>query len=123
MHDGPATLIASRQAGAAMRTTILKYATGAGVSGMLAVGAAAGFGHVDTGTDPTRQVTQFCVPAHDDDPNAHRLYCRNEDGWSGPAGGAAFACFMQEIGQRTLPPSIDSLRPCRIAIAAANRTR
>ena len=73
-----------------MRTTIWKCAVGAGLSGMLALGAAAGFGQVRTGTDPPSQVTQFCVPAHGDDPDAHRLYCRNEDNWSGPAGAAAF---------------------------------
>lgn len=58
---------------------------GAGLSGMLALSAAAGFGQVRTETGPANQVTQFCVPAHDDNPDAHRLYCRNEDGWSGPA--------------------------------------
>jgi len=104
-----------------MKTTILKYAMGVGLGSVLALGAAAGFGHVRTGTDAAGQVTQFCVPAHDDNPDAHRLYCRNEDGWSGPTGAAAFACFMQGIGERALLPAIDSLRPCRIAMIAADR--
>ena len=94
---------------------------GVGLGSMLALGAAAGFGPVRTGTDTASRVAQFCVPAHDDNPDAHRFYCRNEDGWSGPAGAAAFACFMQGIEERARLPVIDSHRPCRIAIAAADR--
>src|SRR5262245_51632390 len=92
-----------------MRTTIWKSAVGAGLCGMLAVGAAAGFGQVRTGTDPPSQVTQFCVPGHGDDPDAHRLYCRNEANWSGPAGAAAFAYFMQgrlRVGKESTQPDL-----------------
>ena len=104
-----------------MRTRILKYATGAALGGMLILGAAGGLAQVHVDPDPARQVAQFCVPAHDDSPDANRLYCRNEDGWSGATGAAAFACFMQGIEQRTSPLAIDSLRSCTIAIAAADR--
>jgi hypothetical protein len=104
-----------------MRTTMLKYAIGAGLGGILTLGAAAGLAQVHTEADTARHVAQFCVPAHDDNPDANRLYCRNEDGWSGPTGAAAFTCFMQGIEQRTSPLAIDSLRPCTIAIAAADR--
>lgn len=78
---------------ATMRRTILKYAIGVGLGGMLALGAAFGFGQVRTGTLAAGQVTQYCVPPQDH-PDAHRFYCRNEDGCSGPTGAAAFACFM-----------------------------
>jgi hypothetical protein len=82
----------------------------------VADGAAAGFGQVRSGTNPPRQVAQFCVPAHDDDPHAHRLYCCNEDSWSGPAGAAAFACSMQgigrpRIGKDNLQPDLPLLHP------------
>jgi hypothetical protein len=103
-----------------MRTTIVRYAVGAGLGGMLALGAATGFGQVRSGTVPDSQVTQYCVPSHDN-PDPIRLYCGNEDGWSGPTGAAAFACFMQGIEHRAFPPAIEPLRPCRIGMAAADR--
>jgi len=77
-----------------MRTAILKYALGAVLCGVLAFGAAAGFGEVGTAPVGASEVAQFCVPSLDN-PDAHRFYCRNEDGWSGPTGRAAFACAMQ----------------------------
>jgi hypothetical protein len=104
-----------------MRTTVLKYAIGAALGAMLALGAAAGLAQVGSGADTVSQVAQFCVPAHDNSADVNRLYCRNEDGWSGPTGAAAFACFMQGIEQRISPIAIESLRPCTIAIAAADR--
>jgi hypothetical protein len=104
-----------------MRTRIVRYAAGAAVGGMLALGAAAGLARVGSGADPASQVAQFCVPAHDDNTDVNRLYCGNEDGWSGPTGAAAFTCFMQGIEQKTSPLAIASLRPCTIAIAAVDR--
>jgi hypothetical protein len=121
MHDGPALLSEKGKAGAIMRTRILKYAAGAALSAMLTLGAAAGLAQIGSGARAANQVAQFCVPAHDDNTDVNRLYCRNEDGWSGPTGAAAFACFMQGIEQRTSPLAIDSLRSCTIAIAAADR--
>jgi hypothetical protein len=103
-----------------MRATALKYAMSVGLGGMLALGAATGFGQVRTETDAASQVTQYCVPTHDN-PDSHRFYCDKEDGWSGPTGAAAFACFMQGIGQGALPPAIEPLRPRKIAMAAADR--
>lgn len=98
-----------------MRTTLLKYALGAGFCGVLAFGAAAGFGEVRTATPS--QVAQFCIPSLDN-PDAHRFYCRNEDGWSGPTGRAAFACAMQGMAEGA-SLAVDSPRACRIAVAAA----
>ena len=70
-----------------MRTTALKYAMSVGLGGMLALGAATGFGLVWTGTVAASQVTQYCVPPRDN-PDAHRFYCGNEDGWADPTGAA-----------------------------------
>ena len=117
---GWASVAADGNNRATMRRAILKYAIGVGLGGMLALGTAFGFGQVRTGTVAAGQVTQFCVPPHEH-PDAHRFYCGSEDGWSGPTGAAAFACFMQAIQERALPPAIDSPRPCRIAMAAAER--
>ena len=105
-----------------MRTTILKYAIGAGLGGMLGLGAVTG--HVLTEQGRTErvaasQVTQYCAPAHEN-LDAHRFYCGNEDSWSGPTGAAAFTCFMQGIEDGVLPLALD-FRPCRIAMAAAER--
>ena len=69
-----------------MRTTALKYAVGVGLGGMLALGAATGFGEIRT-TVAARQVTQYCIPPRDN-PDAHRFYCGNEDGWADPTGAA-----------------------------------
>jgi hypothetical protein len=99
-----------------MRTTLLKYALGAGLGGALAFGAAAGFGEVGKAPVPN-QVAQFCIPSLDN-PDAHRFYCRNEDGWSGPTGRAAFACAMQGMAEGA-SLAVDSPRACRIAVAAA----
>ena len=77
MHDGPAIYVSRH--GAAMQTTIWKYAIGAALSGVLALRAVAGSGHVHPGVDAASHVTQFCFPAHDDDPDAHRFYCVNEN--------------------------------------------
>ena len=60
-----------------MRTTMC--AIGAALSGALALGAAAGSGHVHPGVDAASHVAQFCVPAHDDDVDAHRFYCVKSD--------------------------------------------
>jgi hypothetical protein len=108
-----------------VRTTILKYAIGAGLGGMLGLGAVTGFGHVlteqgRTETVAASQMTQYCAPAHEN-LDAPRLYCGNEDGWSGPTGAAAFACFMQGIEDKASPQALD-FRPCRIAMAATERT-
>ena len=70
-----------------MRATALKYAMGVGLGGMLALGAATGFDQLRTGTVAARQVTQYCIPPRDN-PDAHRFYCGNEDGWADPAGAA-----------------------------------
>jgi hypothetical protein len=83
---------------------------GAGLGSVLALGAATGFGQVRTETVADNQVAQFCVPPHEN-PDAHRFYCREEDGWSGPNGAAAFACVMQGIEERALSPAIDPLPP------------
>jgi hypothetical protein len=119
MHDGPAVLI--RNCRQNMRASTLKYAAGAALGAVVALGAAAGVAQVGTGADTTTPVAQFCVPAHDDDTDINRLYCRNGDGWSGPTGAAAFTCFMQGIELRSSPLVIASLRPCTMAIAAADR--
>jgi hypothetical protein len=79
---------------------------GAGLGSVLALGAATGFGQVRTETVAASQVAQFCVPPQEN-PDAHRFYCRNEDGWSGPNGAAAFACVMQGIEERALSPAIE----------------
>ena len=102
-----------------MRTTMMRYAVGAGLGSMLALAAATGFGQIQTGTRAASQVTQYCVPSHDN-PDAYRLYCGKEDGWSGPTGAVAFVCFMQGIEQGALSTA-EPLRPCRIAMAAADR--
>ncbi len=54
--------------------------------------AATGFGQVRTGTVAARQVTQYCIPPRDN-PDAHRFYCGNEDGWADPTG-AAFRLLL-----------------------------
>jgi hypothetical protein len=100
-----------------MRTTLLKYALGAGLGGALAFGAAAGFGEVRTAPGTHSQVAQFCIPSLDN-PDAHRFYCRNEDGWSGPTGRAAFACAMQGMAEGA-SLAVDWPRACRIVVAAA----
>jgi hypothetical protein len=82
LHDRP-------RAGT-MKTTLLKYALGSGFGGMLVL-AAAGFGQVRTEPAVPSHMAQFCVRPLDD-PDAHRFYCRNEDGGSGPTGAVAFAC-------------------------------
>jgi hypothetical protein len=104
-----------------MRTTLLKYALGAGFAGVLAVGTAAGVGQVRTESPAQNQVAQFCVPSLDN-PDAHRIYCRNEDGWSGPTGAAAFACAIQGMAEGAFPLAVDGPRSCRIAVAAAEGT-
>jgi hypothetical protein len=104
-----------------MRTRTLKYAAGAALAAIVALGAAAGVAQVGTEANAATQTAQFCVPARDDNADANRLYCRNEDGWSGPTGAAAFACFTQGIEQRSSPLVVTSLRPCTMAIAAADR--
>jgi hypothetical protein len=73
-----------------MRTTIWKHATGAALSSILALRAAAGFGHIHAEMDTANQVTQFCVPGHDDDVDAHRFYCVKHDDGSGRIGASAF---------------------------------
>jgi hypothetical protein len=97
---------------------MLKYALGAGLCAALAFGAAAGFGEVGTAPAAPSKVTQFCVPSLDN-PDAHRFYCRNEDGWSGPTGRAAFACAMQGMAGGAFPLAVRSPQACRIAVAAA----
>ena len=70
-----------------MRTAIWKYAIGAALSGILALRAPSWFGHINAGVDTANHVTQFCVPAHDDDVDAHRFYCVKDDdesNWIGP---------------------------------------
>jgi hypothetical protein len=100
-----------------MRPTLLKYALGAGLCGVLAVSAAAGLGEVGTALGTPSQLAQFCIPSLDN-PDAHRFYCGNEDGWSGPTGRAAFACAMQSMAEGA-SLAVDSPRVCRIAVAAA----
>jgi hypothetical protein len=75
-----------------MRTTIRKYAIGAALSGILALRAASGFGHIHARVDVPNHVTQFCIPAHGDDVDAHRFYCvkGDESGWIG----ATVTAFM-----------------------------
>jgi hypothetical protein len=70
-----------------MRATALKYAMSVALGGMLALGAATGFGLVWTGTVAASQVTQYCVPRRDN-PDAHRFYCGNEDDSADQAGAA-----------------------------------
>ena len=63
-----------------MRTTVLRYAAGAGLVGMLALATATGsFGQVRTGTHAGMETAQYCAP-QDENPDAHRFYCRNEHG-------------------------------------------
>jgi hypothetical protein len=75
------------QLGAIMRPTALKYAMSVGLGGMLALGAATGFGQVGTGTVAASQVTQYCLPPRDN-PDAQRFYCGNEDDSADQAGAA-----------------------------------
>ena len=100
-----------------MRTTPLKYALGAGLCAVLVFGAAAGASQVRPAPGAPAEVAQFCIPSLDN-PDAHRFYCRNEDGWSGPTGRAAFACAMQGMAEGA-SLAVDSPRACRIAVAAA----
>jgi hypothetical protein len=61
-----------------MRTTILRYAGNAGLIGMLALAAAGGsFGQIRTGAPAGDELAQYCAP-QDENPDAHRFYCRNE---------------------------------------------
>ena len=47
---------------------------------MLALASATGsFGQVRTGTHAGIETAQYCVP-QDENPDAHRFYCRNEHG-------------------------------------------
>jgi hypothetical protein len=78
---------ADKQVGAIMRATALKYAMSVGLGGMLALGTPTDFGQLRTGTVAARQVTQYCIPPRDN-PDAHRFYCGNEDGWADPTGAA-----------------------------------
>jgi hypothetical protein len=64
------------------------HAIGAGLAGLLLLGAAAGFGPSATGPATAGQVSQYCVPARDY-PDAHRFYCDHEQGGPGPTGAAA----------------------------------
>ena len=102
-----------------MRTAILKYALGAGLCGVLAFGAAAGASQIRLAPVAPAEVAQFCIPSLDN-PDAHRFYCRNEDGWSGPTGRAAFACVMQDMAGGAFPIPVYSPLACRIAVAAAD---
>jgi hypothetical protein len=70
-----------------MRTTMRRYAVGAGIGGMLALAATSGFAQERTGTGASSQVAQYCV-LPPDSPDAHRFYCEHADGWSGRAGNA-----------------------------------
>jgi hypothetical protein len=70
-----------------MRATALKYAMSVGLCGMLALGTATGFGQLRAGTVAGLQVTQYCIPPRDN-PDAHRFYCGNDDGWADPTGAA-----------------------------------
>jgi hypothetical protein len=70
-----------------MRTTMLRYAIGVGLGGMLALAAGTGFAQTRTGTGASSQVAQYCV-LPPDSPDAHRFYCEHADGWSGRAGNA-----------------------------------
>jgi hypothetical protein len=63
-----------------MRTAALRYAASAGLVGMLALVTATGsFGQVRTGTHAGIETAQYCVP-QDENPDAHRFYCRDEHG-------------------------------------------
>ena len=78
---------ADKQLGAIMRATALKYAMSVGLGGMLALGAATGFGGIRTGAVAASQVTQYCLPPRGN-PDAHRFYCSNEDDSADQAGAA-----------------------------------
>ena len=65
-----------------MRTTMLRYAAGVGLGGMLALAATAGFAQERTGTGTASRVAQYCV-LPPDNPDAHRFYCEHADGWKG----------------------------------------
>ena len=98
---------------------MLKYALGAGLCAVFAFGAAASFGDVRTATSGPSKVAQFCVPSLDT-PDAHRFYCHDDNGWSGPTGRAAFACAMRGMADGAFPLSVHSPQACRIAVAAAD---
>ena len=70
-----------------MRTTMLRYAIGVGLGGMLALAAGTGFAQTRTGTAASSQVAQYCV-LPPDSPDAHRFYCEHAHGWSGQRGTA-----------------------------------
>jgi hypothetical protein len=46
-------------------------------SSILALGAAGAIGRARMVADTASHVTQFCIPSNDNDPGAHRLYCRD----------------------------------------------
>ena len=70
-----------------------KYAMGVGLGGALALAAAIGLGQPWTQPVAAGRAAQYCAPPHDN-PDALRLYCREEVVCHGPTGAATFACFM-----------------------------
>jgi hypothetical protein len=98
---------------------MLRYALGAALCGVLAFGAAAGASQVRLAPIAPAEVAQFCIPSLDN-PDAHRFYCHDDNGWSGPTGRAAFACAMQGMAGGAFPLAVHSPQACRIAVAAAD---
>ena len=70
-----------------MRTTMLRYAIGVGLGGMLALAAGTGVAQTRTGTGASSQVAQYCV-LPPDSPDAHRFYCEHAGGRSDHGGTA-----------------------------------
>src|SRR5262249_25173297 len=61
----------------AMRTTILRYATNAGLIGLLAAAASSSFARVRIGAPAGNELAQYCAP-QDESTDAHKFYCRSE---------------------------------------------
>jgi hypothetical protein len=70
-----------------MRTTMLRYAVGVGLGGVLALAAGTGVAQERTGPGAASRVAQYCV-LPPDNPDAHRFYCEHADIWSGQWGTA-----------------------------------
>jgi hypothetical protein len=83
-----------------MRTTMMRYAVGAGFGSVLALAAATGsFAALRPGEEPASRMAQFCVSEQDSEvPDAPRLYCRN--GLARSEEYQSYAAECREIAER-----------------------
>jgi hypothetical protein len=58
-----------------MRAIMLRYATSAGLLGVLTIGVDGSWlRHVQAGGEEPSQIAQYCVP-HEQDPGSQRIFC------------------------------------------------